>query len=207
MDQSAITNNVLGTGVCSASPLLSNLPPVASPSNSPTTILGIEGSANKIGAAVLTYCPVNKTYTTLSNPRKTFISPPGQGFLPKDTAWRHQNHVTSIVKQALFEAFGRKDSYKGDLTAIAYTMGPGMGGPLTSCAVFARTLALLYEIPLIPVNHCVAHIEMGRVCTGTDDPVVLYVSGGNTQVIAYKSSRYRIFGETIDIAVGNCLDR
>lgn len=48
---------------------------------------------------------------------------------------------------------------------------------------------------------------MGRVVTGAIDPVVLYVSGGNTQVIAYSDSRYQIFGETLDIAVGNCLDR
>ena len=43
--------------------------------------------------------------------------------------------------------------------------------------------------------------------TGADNPTVLYVSGGNTQIIAYSEKRYRIFGETIDIAVGNCLDR
>lgn len=48
---------------------------------------------------------------------------------------------------------------------------------------------------------------MGRMVCGATDPVVLYVSGGNTQVIAYSQQRYRIFGETIDIAVGNCLDR
>lgn len=48
---------------------------------------------------------------------------------------------------------------------------------------------------------------MGRVITGASNPVVLYVSGGNTQVIAYSQQRYRIFGETLDIAVGNCLDR
>lgn len=82
-----------------------------------------------------------------------------------------------------------------------------MGGPLRSCAVAARTLALLWKLPLIAVNHCIAHIEMGRVATSAADPVVLYVSGGNTQVIAYSDGRYRIFGETIDIAVGNCLDR
>lgn len=82
-----------------------------------------------------------------------------------------------------------------------------MGGPLRSCAVAARTLALLWKIPLVAVNHCIAHIEMGRVATSAADPVVLYVSGGNTQVIAYSDGRYRIFGETIDIAVGNCLDR
>lgn len=50
-------------------------------------------------------------------------------------------------------------------------------------------------------------IEMGRQITGAHNPVVLYVSGGNTQVIAYSQQRYRIFGETLDIAVGNCLDR
>lgn len=48
---------------------------------------------------------------------------------------------------------------------------------------------------------------MGRAITGAKDPTVLYVSGGNTQVIAYSQRKYRIFGETIDIAVGNCLDR
>lgn len=48
---------------------------------------------------------------------------------------------------------------------------------------------------------------MGRQITGAENPVVLYVSGGNTQVIAYAEKRYRIFGEALDIAVGNCLDR
>ena len=76
-------------------------------------------------------------------------------------------------------------------------------------AVGARMLSQLWNVPggLIPVNHCIGHIEMGRLVTGASDPVVLYVSGGNTQVISYSNKRYRIFGETIDIAVGNCLDR
>ena len=82
-----------------------------------------------------------------------------------------------------------------------------MGAPLQSCAVCARTLSLLWKVPLVGVNHCVGHIEMGRLATGASNPVVLYVSGGNTQVIAYSNQRYRIFGETIDIAIGNCLDR
>jgi N6-L-threonylcarbamoyladenine synthase len=82
-----------------------------------------------------------------------------------------------------------------------------MGGPLTSCAVVARMLAQLWKVPIIGVNHCVGHIEMGRLVTNAENPVVLYVSGGNTQIIAYADHRYRIFGETIDIAVGNCLDR
>ena len=82
-----------------------------------------------------------------------------------------------------------------------------MGGPLLSCAVVVRMLSLMWKVPIVGVNHCVGHIEMGRVVTGAQDPVVLYVSGGNTQVIAYADKRYRIFGETIDIAVGNCLDK
>lgn len=86
-------------------------------------------------------------------------------------------------------------------------LGPGMGAPLNSVASVARTLALLWSKPLIPVNHCIGHIEMGRQITGAKNPVILYVSGGNTQVIAYSQGRYRIFGETIDMAVGNCFDR
>ena len=76
-----------------------------------------------------------------------------------------------------------------------------------SVAVVARTVAQLWKKPIVAVNHCIGHIEMGRLVTGAVNPTVLYVSGGNTQVIAYLQRRYRIFGETIDIAVGNCLDR
>jgi N6-L-threonylcarbamoyladenine synthase len=82
-----------------------------------------------------------------------------------------------------------------------------MGPPLNVGAIVARTLHLLHNITVIGVNHCVGHIEMGRLVTGIKHPTVLYVSGGNTQVIAYSQQQYRIFGEALDIAVGNCLDR
>ncbi|KAK3444139.1 hypothetical protein EUGRSUZ_A00283 [Eucalyptus grandis] len=134
--------------------------------------LGFEGSANKIGIGVVTL-----DGDILSNPRHTYITPPGQGFLPRETAQHHLQHVLPLVKEALKTAQVTPD----DMT--------------------------LWKKPIVAVNHCVAHIEMGRIVTGADDPVVLYVSGGNTQVIAYSEGRYRIFGETIDIAVGNCLDR
>ena len=94
-----------------------------------------------------------------------------------------------------------------NIHAIAFTKGPGMGAPLQSCAIVARMLSLLWNVPIIAVNHCIAHIEMGRALCKTPHPIVLYVSGGNTQVVAYAHGYYRIFGETIDIAVGNCLDR
>ena len=164
--------------------------------------LGIEGSANKVGVGIVLYDGAG-AYSILSNPRKTYTTRPGQGFLPRETAWHHQKHISLLVAAALAEA----GLTPADVDVIAYTKGPGMGGPLVSCAMCARTLSLLWRVPLVGTNHCVGHIEMGRVVTGAVDPVVLYVSGGNTQVICYAAHRYRVFGETIDIAVGNCLDR
>ena len=157
--------------------------------------LGIEGSANKIGIGI-----VDSEGNILSNPRKTFITPPGTGFLPNETAVHHRKHILDILKKALSEA----NVTLKDISVICYTKGPGMGPPLSVGALVARTLSLKYKIPLVGVNHCVGHIEMGRLATKIDNPIVLYVSGGNTQVIAYANGRYRIFGETIDIAVGNC---
>ena len=164
--------------------------------------LGLEGSANKLGVGIISH-PPGKPAQILSNIRHTFISPPGEGFLPKDTAKHHRQHIVPLVLRALRET-GRTPK---DIDVICYTKGPGMGAPLQSVAVAARTLALLWGKELVGVNHCVGHIEMGRSITGAENPVVLYVSGGNTQVIAYAEQRYRIFGEALDIAVGNCLDR
>ncbi|KAK0720351.1 putative tRNA threonylcarbamoyladenosine biosynthesis protein kae-1 [Lasiosphaeris hirsuta] len=165
--------------------------------------LGCEGSANKLGIGIIAHDPETNEPTVLSNVRHTFVSPPGTGFLPKDTAQHHRAFFVRVAKQALANAGVRPS----ELDCICYTRGPGMGAPLTSVAVAARTLALLWDKELVGVNHCVGHIEMGRAITGAANPVVLYVSGGNTQVIAYAEQRYRIFGEALDIAVGNCLDR
>lgn len=108
-----------------------------------------------------------------------------------------------VVNQALSEAHVSPQ----DVDAIAFTKGPGMAAPLISVAVVTRTLAQLWNKPIVAVNHCIGHIEMGRLVTGAQNPTVLYVSGGNTQIIAYLENKYRIFGETIDMAVGNCLDK
>jgi N6-L-threonylcarbamoyladenine synthase len=163
--------------------------------------LGCEGSANKLGIGVMLHT-ATKT-TVLSNLRHTFVSPPGTGFLPKDTAAHHRAHFVRLALESIAAAGVTPD----DIDCVCFTQGPGMGAPLTSVAIGARTVALLWGKPLVGVNHCVGHIEMGRAITGAQNPVVLYVSGGNSQVIAYAEQRYRIFGETLDIAVGNCLDR
>lgn len=165
--------------------------------------IGLEGSANKLGVGVIFHPQKGGPAQILSNVRHTYVSPPGEGFLPKDTAKHHRFYVVSVVKAALREA----GITVNDVGCICYTKGPGMGAPLQSVALAARMLSLLWSKALVGVNHCVGHIEMGREITKAQNPVVLYVSGGNTQVIAYSTQRYRIFGETLDIAVGNCLDR
>ncbi|KAJ5180271.1 Kae1/YgjD family [Penicillium capsulatum] len=165
--------------------------------------IGMEGSANKIGVGIIFHPDDGSPPQVLANVRHTYVSPPGEGFLPKDTAIHHRAWVVRLVKNALNEA----QVAVADVDCICFTQGPGMGAPLQSVAVAARMMSLLWGKPLVGVNHCVGHIEMGRLITGASNPVVLYVSGGNTQVIAYSSQRYRIFGETLDMAVGNCLDR
>jgi len=167
--------------------------------------LGLEGSANKIGIGIISHPSPNKPPVILANLRHTHHAPAGSGFLPKETAQHHRSWVVRLVKQAMKQA----GITPAQIDCICYTKGPGMGAPLQSVAVAARTIALLWglEDKLIGVNHCVGHIEMGRAITRSSNPVVLYVSGGNTQVIAYSHNRYRIFGEALDIAVGNCLDR
>lgn len=160
--------------------------------------LGIEGSANKISVGIVT-----SSGQILANPRKTFITPPGQGFRPKETGDHHRCQVLGLLEQALKTA---NLSLK-DVDLFCYTKGPGMAQPLSVGALVIRTLSQLYKKPIIGVNHCVGHIEMGRCVTKAQNPTILYVSGGNTQVIAYSEGVYRIFGETIDTAVGNCLDK
>jgi N6-L-threonylcarbamoyladenine synthase len=123
--------------------------------------------------------------------------------MPKETAEHHRSKIIEIVQQALKEA----NLTMAQIDLFVYTKGPGMAGPLSVGAYVARTLALFHRKPLIGVNHCIGHIEMGRLATKAHNPTILYVSGGNTQVIAYSEKRYRIFGETLDIAIGNCLDR
>jgi N6-L-threonylcarbamoyladenine synthase len=135
-------------------------------------VIGFEGSANKIGVGII------RDGVVLSNPRRTYITPPGQGFMPSETAKHHKKHVLGVTKQALEEANLAPD----EIDAICYTKGPGMGAPLQAVAIVARTLAQIWNKPIIGVNHCIGHIEMGRLITGANNPTVLYVSGGNTQV-------------------------
>ncbi|KAK9365745.1 glycoprotease family-domain-containing protein [Lipomyces kononenkoae] len=185
-------------------------PVIKSRPSRPTVAIGLEGSANKLGVGIIRHFPApvsgggpRPPAEILANIRHTYITPAGQGFLPRDTANHHRSFVVKLVKEALKQS----GLAPADIDCVCFTQGPGMGAPLQSVAIAARTISMMWNKPLVGVNHCVGHIEMGREITGATNPVVLYVSGGNTQVIAYSHHRYRIFGETLDIAVGNCLDR
>lgn len=128
--------------------------------------LGLEGSANKLGAGLILHHPSGST-TVLSNVRHTYITPPGEGFLPTDTARHHRDWAVSVVRDAMV---GANVGWR-DVDLIAYTKGPGMGGPLSVFAMVARTLSLLHGIPLIGVNHCVA-----RASSLSSSPPALFLS-------------------------------
>ena len=131
------------------------------------------------------------------------LRPDQGGIHPREAADHHKDVAAGLFSEVL-EKHGLDLS---DISAVAYSQGPGLGPCLRVGAAVARGLATRMDVPLIGVNHCVAHIEIGRQQCGCDDPVLLYVSGGNTQVIARLNGRYRVLGETLDIGIGNMLDK
>lgn len=125
------------------------------------------------------------------------------GIHPREAANHHVEVLPGLVRAALRES--RLDP--SEIQAVAFAQGPGLGPCLRAGATVARMLSMAWKRPLVPVNHCVAHVEIARVLSGLDDPVLLYASGGNTQVIAYARGRYRVLGETLDVGIGNFLDK
>jgi glycoprotease/Kae1 family metallohydrolase len=114
----------------------------------------------------------------------------------------------AFIAQSLFQKLlANYNLSPSEIHAVAYSQGPGLGPCLRVGAALARGISSRLDVPLIGVNHCVAHIEIGRQQCGCSDPVLLYVSGGNTQVIAHLDGRYRVLGETLDIGIGNMLDK
>lgn len=158
--------------------------------------LGIEGTAEKLGAGI-----VSSSGEILANVVK-YHSLAG-GIHPREAAQHHAENMKATLEEALQNA----SVGLGGIDIVAFSQGPGLGPCLRVAAVSARTISLAKKIPIIGVNHCIAHIEIGRLLTKARDPLTLYVSGGNTQVTAYTEGRYRVFGETLDIAIGNCIDQ
>jgi len=164
-----------------------------------TFILGIEGTAWNLSAAI-----VNET-EIIAEVTETY-KPETGGIHPREAAQHHAKYAADVLKRLLAEARG-KGVEPSDIDGIAFSQGPGLGPCLRTVATAARMLSLSLVVPLIGVNHCIAHIEIGIWRTEAKDPVVLYVSGANSQVISYMGGRYRVFGETLDIGLGNALDK
>ncbi len=93
------------------------------------------------------------------------------------------------------------------IDAVAFSRGPGLGPCLRIVATAARALAARLDVPLVGVNHMVAHLEIGRHTAGFADPVCLNASGANAHLLAYRNGRYRVLGETMDTGVGNAIDK
>ncbi|MFA6951496.1 MAG: bifunctional N(6)-L-threonylcarbamoyladenine synthase/serine/threonine protein kinase [Candidatus Methanomethylophilaceae archaeon] len=159
--------------------------------------LGIEGTAHTLGVGV-----VDSEKKVLSNVLDMYRPPEG-GLHPREAANHHADVVADIITRSVKEA----GITLNDVDLISFSMGPGLGPCLRVAATAARSLSCRLGIPIIGVNHCIAHIEIGNATTGCTDPVLLYASGGNTQIIAYSDKRYRIFGETQDVGIGNMLDK
>lgn len=162
-------------------------------------ILGIESTAHTFGIGIIE-SKKNKN-KVLANIKVAYTSET-EGIIPSKVADHHVEHCDVILKKALETA---KISKK-NVDVIAFSQSPGIGHTLRIGAMFAKSLAVTLNKPLVGVNHCIAHLEIGRLLTRTKDPVLLYASGANTQVIAYEGKKYRIFGETLDIGIGNFLD-
>ncbi len=157
-------------------------------------ILGIESTAHTFGIGIVHNGKV------IANVKDAYTTERG-GIIPSDAA-NHHREVSEVILNKALEVAGID---KKQIKAIAFSQGPGLAPCLLAGIHFAKKLAKELGVPLVPVNHCIAHQEIGSI-TGASDPVMLYASGANTQIIAYASGKYRVFGETLDIGVGNFID-
>lgn len=160
--------------------------------------LGIETTAHTFGVAVVTF-----DGKVLSNVMDGFKTEEGEGgMIPVKVADHHIEVCDNILNLALEKANVKMK----DISLISFSQGPGLGHALRIGAFFARVLSLKHNIPIVGINHCIAHLTIGQLLTDAEDPVLLYASGANTQIIAYEGGKFRIFGESLDIGIGNFLD-
>lgn len=158
--------------------------------------IGVESTAHTIGFGI-----VDSKGEVLANENRVYVPSRG-GIHPREAAQHH----SSVAIDALASAIEDSGVELRDLDVVAFSQGPGLGPCLRSGATIARALALSLQRPIVGVNHMVAHIEIGRLLTKCSDPIILYVAGGNTILSVFEAKRYRVLGETLDIAAGNCLD-
>ncbi|HEX5797408.1 MAG TPA: tRNA (adenosine(37)-N6)-threonylcarbamoyltransferase complex transferase subunit TsaD [Candidatus Saccharimonadales bacterium] len=183
-------------------------------------VLGIETSCDETAAAVVESAG-QRRLKLLSNVVASSIDQHRLygGVVPEIAARSHIESINPVIGRALREAGCRWD----DIQAIAVTYGPGLGGSLLVGVLSARTLAILHDKPLYPINHVEAHVysafitETGKELTQDyrvspkrpDFPLLaLIVSGGHTQLVFFKEhSDYHVLGKTTDDAAGEAFDK
>jgi glycoprotease/Kae1 family metallohydrolase len=158
-------------------------------------ILGIESTAHTFGVGIADKGKI------LANV-KDMYAPASGGIIPMDSA----NHHRAVADKLWNEAISKAGIKEKEIDAIAFSNAPGLSPCLIAGLHFVKKKATELGVPIVPVNHCIAHLEIGR-SVGASDPVLLYTSGANTQIIAFAAGKYRIFGETLDIGVGNFIDK
>jgi len=163
--------------------------------------LGIESTAHTFSCAIIE--KKGKQGKILSDVRKIYRPAEGEGIHPREASRHHIENSSSV----LFECLKEANITIKDLDLISYAAGPGLGPCLRVGAVVARSLASFYKIPIYPVNHAIGHIELGKLLTGATNPLVLLVSGGHTMLLAFLNKQWRVFGETLDITLGQLLDQ
>ncbi len=159
--------------------------------------LGIESTAHTLGIGI------TKKEEVVANERSIYKPSPGKGIVPSEAAKHHSKTKKKVLEDALKKANIEKE----DLDIVAVASGPGLPPCLLEGVKLAKKLSNQLKIPLVPVNHCIAHIEIGKKDCKSKDPLVQYVSGGNTQIISQSGNLYRIYGETLDIGIGNAFDK
>ena len=163
--------------------------------------LGIESTAHTFSCAILE--KKGKNGKIHSDVRKIYRPADGEGIHPREASRHHIENSPHVLSECL-----EKGKFKvRDIDLIAYAAGPGLGPCLRVGAVVARSLSSHYGIPIYPVNHALGHIELGKLLTGAKNPLVLLVSGGHTMLLAFTLGRWRVFGETLDITLGQLLDQ
>ncbi|MBT6761661.1 tRNA (adenosine(37)-N6)-threonylcarbamoyltransferase complex transferase subunit TsaD [archaeon] len=163
-------------------------------------ILGIESTAHTFGVGVVSAS--NDNCEVLANVYDRY-SNKEHGMVPEEIVAHHHECKEQVLNDALSAA---KVTWK-QIDAISYSAGPGIDPILWVGQKYAKALAEEHQKPLIPVNHCAAHLSIGKIINNAKDPCYLYVSGVNTQVIVQEDNKYRILGETLDNGMGNMLDK
>ena len=166
-------------------------------------VFGIESTAHTFSCSLVSSNDNGDNGEILSDIRSIYTPPPSSGIHPREASRHHVEVAPKIVEQSLIQAGISIDK----VDAIAFSAGPGLGPCLRVGATVARSLAFYYKKSLIPVNHAIGHIELANMLTGAKDPIVLLVSGGHTLITAFSFGRWRVFGETLDLTIGQLIDQ